>query len=317
MLSLAATVSVRNLTIDGSCGSGSRTNGIVVSGGSTNVKNVVLRNFTSGNGLQTTGGAAVVEGSTFSNNYVALDADAGTLYAFANSILTNVALDAATNVKTTDNVKCNYWASYSIQGSAAAGGAADQFEKRLGARVSTYSEGTGALVLGRANLAAGTGSRVIVNMGRSTPPFNNGTVLGLGAQTSDFFAFCLARDGSDLGAMTVTSDPVAAGANGHRLYQIANTTECSPSTNMACWDLAGTALSSAVSAPGAASAVLSPESGYAQEGHYVIGNQVDPTALAVSDFTATVHQFNQLWLLLAALALLSAGVWSWRRVQAR
>jgi hypothetical protein len=309
MLNITATVSIRNLTIDGSCGSGSRTAGIVVAGGSTSVKNVALRNLTSGNGVQATGGIAVVEGNSFSNNNVALDAGAGTLYAFANNIVTNVALNAATNIKATDNVKCNYWNNYNIAGTGAG-----QYEQRLGAPVSTYIEGAGALALGRANLAAGTGNRVIVNMGRGTPPFNNGTVLGLGAQTSDFFAFCLSRDGSDLGAVNVTSDPVAAGTNGHRLYQIADTVECSPSTNTACWDLAGTETSSAVSSAGATSADLSPESGYEQEGHYVIGNQVDPTAVAVSHFKASSSiQANGAWLALFAAASVFAMAWLWRR----
>jgi hypothetical protein len=219
-----------------------------------------------------------------------------------------VALNAATNIKATDNVRCNYWNNYNIAGTGAG-----QYEQRLGAPVSTYIEGAGALALGRASLAAGTGSRVIVNMGRGAQPFNNGTVLGLGAQTSDFFAFCRSRDGSALGAITVTSDPVGAGTDGHRLYQIAATTECSPSTNTACWDLAGTESSSAVSIAGATSAALSPESGFEREGHYVIGNQVDPTAIAVSSLTASPAQTNQAWWLLVAPAILLAGFWLWRR----
>ncbi len=148
-----------------------------------------MRDFAgSGIGVAAAAGTVVVEGSNFNNNNVALDGNGGTLYAFANNVNTNTSLNAATNIGG-DNVKCNYWNSYNIDDLT-------QYEKRLGAPVSTYIEGTGALTLGRADLTAGTGNRVIVNMGRSTPPFNNGTVLGLGAQTSDFFAFCLSPGGT-------------------------------------------------------------------------------------------------------------------------
>ncbi len=318
MLNITSTVTIRNLTIDGSCGSGSRTNGLLVAGGATSVKNVTIRNFTGGQGLQTTGGTAVIEGSSFSNNNVALNAGTGTLYAFANNIPTNIALDAAVNIKTSDNVKCNYWAGYSVQGAGGVGGAGDQYEKRLGAPVSTYVEGPGALALGRGAIAAAaSGNQVIVNMGRGTPPFNNGTVLGLGAQTSDFFAFCLTRNGSGFGAITVTSDAVAASVNGHRLYHIADTTLCSPSTNTACWSLAGANVqpSSVISAGGAVSAPLSPNSGLGTEGQYVIGNQVDPTAITLRDLSATPHaETSGLWVGLAlACGLLLIVGWSLRR----
>jgi hypothetical protein len=304
------TLVIQNLAMDGTCATGNRAAAIRNEAGTLTVRNVTVRDFAgSGIGIAAAGGTTTVEGSHFSNNNVALDGNGGVLYAFANNINSNTSLNAAANIDASDNVKCNYWNSYNVSGTGAA-----QYEQRLGAPVSTYIEGTGALALGRASLAAGTGSRVIVNMGRGTPPFNNGTVLGLGAQTSDFFAFCLARDGSALGAITVTSDPVAAGTNGHRLYKVTNTAECSPSTNTACWDLAGTVPSSAVSASGAISAVLSPQSGYEQEGHYVIGNQVDPTAIAISSFTTNSSaQASGAWLALIAAASLLAGVWLWQR----
>jgi hypothetical protein len=266
-------LTIQNLAIDGTCATGNRSAAIRNDAGTLNMKNVTVRDFAaSGIGVAAAGGATVVEGSNFNNNNVALDGSGGTLYAFANNVNTNTSLNAATNIGG-DNVKCNYWNSYNITDAA-------QYEKRLGAPVSTYIEGTGTLALGRAELTAGTGSRVIVNMGRGAPPFNNGTVLGLGAQTSDFFAFCLSRTGTDLGTITVTSDAVAAGANGHRLYRIDDTTECSPSTNTQCWDHTG-----ATSAGGAVSAPLTPTS--STEGQYVVGNQVDPTAITLSDLDAT------------------------------
>ncbi len=269
------TLTIQNLTLDGTCASGSRTAAVRNDAGTLNVKNVTIRDFSgSGIGVAAAGGTSVVEGGNFYNNNVALDGNGGTLYAFANNVSTNTSLNASTNIGADDNVKCNYWNSYNVTGAGAG-----QYAQRLGASVSTYIEGAGALTLGRADLSAGTGNRVIVDMGRSTPPFNNGTVLGLGAQTSDFFAFCLSRDGSSMGTITVTSDAVAAGANGHRLYRIDDTTECSPSTNNLCWDYAG-----ATSAGGAVSAALTPA--VSAEGLYVIGNQVDPTAITLRDLSA-------------------------------
>ncbi|MBI5564305.1 MAG: hypothetical protein HY870_05390 [Chloroflexi bacterium] len=286
------TLTVQNLAIDGTCASGSRSAAVRNDAGTLSVKNATVRDFAgAGIGVAAAGGTVVVEGSNFNNNNVALDGAGGTLYAFANNVNTNTSLNAAANIGG-DNVKCNYWNSYNITGDAT------QYEERLGAPVSTYIEGAGALTLGRADLSAGTDNRVIVNMGRSTPPFNNGTVLGLGAQTSDFFAFCLARNGSALGTVTVTSDAVAAGATGHRLYRIDDTTECSPSTNMACWDHTG-----ATSAGGAVSAVLVPT--VSSEGQYVIGNQVDPTAVTLRDLNAT--PIVTPWpLILAAVVVLGA-----------
>jgi len=292
------TLTVQNLAIDGTCASASRSAAIRNDAGTLTVKNVTVRDFaSSGIGVAAASGTVVVEGSNFNNNNVALDGNGGILYAFANNVNTNTSLNAATNIGG-DNVKCNYWNSYNITGDAA------QYEKRLGAPVSTYIEGAGVLTLGRADLGAGTGNRVIVNMGRSTPPFNNGTVLGLGAQTSDFFAFCLSRDGSALGTITVTSDNVAAGATGHRLYRINDTTECSPSTNTACWDHTG-----ATSAGGAVSAGLVPT--VSTEGQYVIGNQVDPTAVTLRDLNATTAATPWPLILAAVLgaaALLALGM---------
>jgi hypothetical protein len=296
------TLTVQNLAIDGTCASSSRSAALRNDAGTLTVKNVTVRDFaSSGIGVAAAGGTVVVEGSNFNNNNVALDGNGGILNAFANNVNTNTSLNAATNIGG-DNVKCNYWNSYNI-------GDAAQYEKRLGAPVSTYIEGVGALTLGRADLTAGTGSRVIVNMGRSTPPFNNGTVLGLGAQTSDFFAFCLSRNGSALGTVSVTSDNVAAGATGHRLYRIDDTTECSPSTNMACWDHTG-----ATSAGGAVSAALVPT--VSTEGQYVIGNQVDPTAVTLRDLNATTAVTPWPLILAAVLgaaALLALGMFLRRR----
>ncbi|HTP07319.1 MAG TPA: hypothetical protein VMP08_03665, partial [Anaerolineae bacterium] len=300
-----AVLTVENLALNGSCVGGQRTAGILTSAGNTSVRNVNVQNFTgNGNvGLSAAGGTVVVEGSTFSGNQAALDGNGGILYAFANNVITNLGASAAINVEAGDNVRCNYWSSYNVSG----GDSVAQFEERLGSPASTYIEGSGALTLGRASLAAGTGSRVIVNLGRSisAPPFGNGTVIGLGSLTSDFFVVCLARDGSVRGDLTITADNVTPGPTGHRLYHITSTIDCSPATNTTCWDYAGQ------SSTLAGAALVDSTT---NDGHFVIGNQVDPTAIAVSSFTASGSSHtNGLWLALLVAASLLLGVWLWRR----
>jgi hypothetical protein len=295
----SANLTIQNLTIDGTCASGNRTAGAQVGGGTVDVRNSTLRDFGgSGVAVNASGGTAIVEGSTFLNNNAALSGSGGALYAFANNVSTNTGANAVLNIATDDNVKCNYWGAYNMTGTDATA----QYARRLGAPVSTYLEGTGTLDLGRADLTdPGTNNRVIVSLGRTTPPFNNGTILGLGALTSDFFAFCASRGttAANLGTITITSDPVAAGTNGHRLYHIADPTQCSPSTNAACWTLTGTP-----SAGGAVSAPLSPTTN--DEGLYVIGNQVDPTAITLQDLSAESNAAANWPLLLGAAIVLAA-----------
>ncbi len=270
-----AALTVQNLTLDGTCAAGNHSTAIQASAGALNVSNVTVRDFGgTGIGVQASAGTVVVEGSTFLNNNTALDGTGGALYAFANNVNTNTSANAATNVGADDNVKCNYWASYNIAGAGAA-----QYEQRLGSGVSTYIEGAGALTLGRAALPNTGSNHVLVNLGRDTanPPFHNGTVAGLGALVSDFFVACTSRGGTDAGAISVQADNVSPASGGLRLFRIQNTADCSPSTNTACWSYDG--VSSIVA--GATLTALA-----ANEGHYVIGNGTDPTAVTLRDLSA-------------------------------
>ena len=302
----AASLTVNNLTIDGTCSSGNRSAGVLNTDGSTTVSTGTnaIRDFSgAGNAAaEVAGGAMVVENNTFDNNNTAMEQNGGTLYAFANNVTTNTGGNAAVHTSGTFNVRCNYWGSATISASMSA-----DYSERLGAQVASYTEGTGSLTLGNATLAAagsGSGSQVLVNMGRSTvnPPFNNGTATGLGALVSDFFAACQSRDGNAIGAITIAGDGVMPGADGFRLYEIMDATECSPSDNSACWDYAGslppTGIAQCTSGAGCS---VTDES--ASEGHFVVGNQLDPTALSLTTFTAT--SAAQPWIPVAlALAVL-------------
>lgn len=295
----SGTLTVTTLTINGTCGSGLRTTGILNSGsGTTNIQGVTVQAFTgSGNaGAVVSSGTLVIEGSTFSNNQTAMKQNGGTLYAFANNITSNVGSSAAVyTAGASYNLKCNYWNSFAIDATYSV-----SYAKRLGAPVVSYVEGTG-LTLGAASLADPTsGSQVLVNLGRNTvnPPFNNGTVVGIGALASDFFGACLSRDGSGPGAITIESDNQVPGATGFRLYEITDATQCSPSDNTFCWDYQN------VSCNTAACSVTDPTP---TEGDFVVGNELDPTAVQLVNLTA--NPTRDIWLpaLLALGALLLIG----------
>ncbi len=307
----SAILTVTNLTIDGTCTSGNRTAGILNTSGTTNVKTgtSTIRDFTgSGNaGVEVVAGTMTVENNTFSNNQTALEGTGGTLYAFANNVMTNNGTNAATGINdATDNVRCNYWGSAGIDSSA-------QYLERLGSPIASYVEGTGSLALGQASLASNGGNQVLINLGRSTsnPPFNNGTVAGLGALVSDFFAACGSRGSSTPGAITITGDSVTPGVpGGFRLYSITTPVDCSPSDNTACWNYQSVSCFTAG---------CSVTDGTVNAGHFVIGNQVDPTAVTLRDLSATPHaETGGLWVGLAlVLGLLVIIGWSLRRRAAR
>ncbi|MCP4362204.1 MAG: hypothetical protein GY796_29710 [Chloroflexi bacterium] len=289
-----------SVTVDGSCGAGSRSAGILNSGaGSTTVHDslTTVRDFTgSGSGVSVSSGTLTVNAVGFSNNNRAMNQTGGTLHAFANNVPNNVGADAAVSSAGTSNVRCNYW------GSATISGFGSDFDERLGAPVVGYTEGTGALTLGAASTTA-TGTQVIVNMGRGTPPFNNGTAAGLGAQVSDFFATCTTR-GTASGAVTalsVDSDSVTAGPNGFRMYEIDSATACSPSTNTTCWKYLPTG---SATNPGPGPITLTD--GVPSEGHFMIGNEVDPTAVNLQSFN-TVASGNLIILVVVATLLFAGG----------
>lgn len=291
-------LSVTNVTIDGSCGSGARAAGILNSGsGTTFIRNVTVRDFAgSGNaGVTVQSGRVEVQGSAFANNYTALDGAGGTLYAFANNVSTNTGSQAATGIGSGDNVTCNYWGSVPIDNST-------QYAERLGSPVVAYEQGSGSLTLGSATVADNGGSQVLISLGRSTsnPPFNNGTVEGLGALASDFFAACGTRTTTDAGAISVTADAMTPGSDGFRLFSIEDPSQCSPSDNTDCWDYQGDSCTTA------SCSLTDPT---ANDGHFVVGNEMDPTSITLASLATAAPGANasMMALILAAGLLLSLG----------
>jgi hypothetical protein len=306
--SASANLTVTSLTIDGSCSSGNRSAGILNTAGTTNVKTgtSTLRDFTGSNNaaVEVTGNLMVVENNTFINNEAAMEqSGTGTLYAFANNVSTNIGALAAVASGSANNVKCNYWGAANISGFGS------DYSERLGSEVISYIEGAGLLTLANASLSAGTGNQVLINLGRDTsnPPFNNGTTSGLGALVSDFYAACLSRDGSGPGTVTLTGDNQTPGTTGFRLYEITSVLECSPATNTTCWDYQGSSCA-------AASCQVSDPT--ASEGHFVVGNEFDPTALTLTTLTATsARPWLPVALVVGLIGLVSGSLLLFRKRQ--
>lgn len=293
-------------SMNGACAVGARTEGILQSGpGQTIVRDsfTTFRNFSASGAaaLRVTNGTLVASGNSFLANQRAFDQSGGTLYAFANNVNTNLGPDAATRSVGNYNVTCNYW------GSATISGFDPDFDERLGAPVVTYVEGSGAQTLGAASLADNGGTQVIVNMGRSINPFNNGTVIGLGARVSDYFAVCGTRGSDTAGDITIVGDNVTPGPLGFHLHAIADPTECSPSTNTDCWDdLSGggsSCFSTGCSVSSASASIPPSYPSMPMDGHYVVGNELDPTA--VNLLTVTLQGGNTaVWSASLLMALL-------------
>jgi hypothetical protein len=168
-----------------------------------------------------------------------------------------------------------------------------------------YIEGEGDLSLGQASLTGGSGARVIVDLGRSNPPFNNGTVHGLGAKVSDFFSYCLAKDGTQLGDLQISGD-FASDYTRYALFNIPNTGNCTSSDNALCWSFTqkrGLQTLGLIAAENP------------QEGHYYIGNGEDPTVISLRSVSASSP--GNLWvpvgLALIALCLGAGGLFLTRK----
>ena len=123
---------------------------------------------------------------------------------------------------------------------------AAEWGKRLGAPLTAWADGSPSATMGSASLTGGTGTAVIVSMGRAaTPaaaPFGNGVAGHVDQTCSEFYDFFTIGGG---GTWTVTL-PVDNNANCNtntrdqkKVYWIPPGTlgECTPANSNACWDL--------------------------------------------------------------------------------
>ncbi len=295
------------VTLDGTCAVGSRSAGILQSGAGTAVVQdsfSTIRDFTAAGSaaLRVTNGTLIASGNGFQNNQKAFDQTGGTLYAFANNVSTNLGSNAATKSGGISNISCNYWSASTISGFAP-----EEFVERLGAPVVSYNEGAGSLTLDAASLASNGGTQVIVSMGRANNPYGNGTVIGLGARVSDYYAACGTRTSALSGLITIAGDSVSPGPTGFRLYAITDPLQCSPASNTQCWDYEGVSC-------GAAGCAIT--GAVARDGHFMVGNEVDPTSISLASFGSQAESPVWLPLVFLGIALGAASLVVLRRRQA-
>ncbi len=183
-------------------------------------------------------GECSVKGLNLTGATTIFNQSGGTLDAYANNISSYS--NAYSSSGGTATLGQNYWGTNDPTASDP-GLPTGDWGKRLGAAVSSWSEGDNSTSLGSAGLNGGTGTAVIVNHGRglSNAPFGNGTA-GHGDDTcSDYYDFFV-RLASGTWTVQVPVDDnsncntntLAAGA----LFRITDVSECAPASNTACWD---------------------------------------------------------------------------------
>ena len=192
------------------------------------------------NGLNT----AIVKGNTLNNNTTAFSQSDGALTAYANTI-TNYTTGVITTGGTA-NLKHNWWGTYDTQPS---GVSDDDWQARLGAPIQSWADGSNSVTHNGASLSGGTGTAVIVDHGTglTNAPFGNG-IAGYGdVMCSSFFDFFLESASGTWNVTVPVSNTTACNDNvltPGRIYWIPVTTtyssECSPASNPACWDLIAT-----------------------------------------------------------------------------
>jgi hypothetical protein len=205
----------------------------------------------SGAAISILSGTATVAGNQLYTNTIVFSQTGGTLSAYANNI-GNFTTGVAISNGAFDG--CHNWWGSNDPNATKPGGLDDaDWQVRLGAPVKTWADGSGNTNLqdssngGNAILTGGSGTAVIISYGRAftatQAPFSNGVIVYVGQMCSDFYDF-FTVGGSGMWSVSVPVDNAATCDDTyHRgfVYTIPPTTtyntECSPSTNPACWQL--------------------------------------------------------------------------------
>jgi hypothetical protein len=237
--------------------------GNTVNGANTGFQWLAGNNFTGNQPIRITGnsftnvttglqvqsnGLAQVAGNSFTTGSTPFETAAGTsVVAYANNISGFANGHTGTGAP---NLRHNYWGTTDPLAAALPGLDATTWAARLGVDVEGWADGTGTATLGGATLSGGTGTGVIVSHGRdlvSDSPFGNGTAGYGDAMCSEYYDFFTVNGGGNWTVTVPVDNNVSCNANTRdmqRLYWIADISQCTPSTNLTCWDLvAGTTTS--------------------------------------------------------------------------
>lgn len=182
-------------------------------------------------------GTALVKGVGFDGNDVPFAQSSGTLNAYANNLTNWTTAYTGTG---SAQLGQNYWGT-KVVSDTDPGLPAGDWDRRLGAAVSSWSDGTDSAALGQASLSGGSGTAVIISHGRgmANAPFGVGVAPFVDAMCSDFYDYFV-RDGSGTWALTVPVDNNVGCQNQvrdpKRVYRITDYLECTAADASGCWD---------------------------------------------------------------------------------
>jgi len=290
-------------------------NTILVTGGT-----VALSNFDlfahSGAGsavVAVNGGTAIVKGNQIdaAGQTVFAQSGSGVMSAYANNI-SNIG-QALTG---SGNLKQNWWGSYSAQPT---GLPAADWAARLAAPVVSWADGAGsASMAGLGVTSNGTASSVtavIVNHGRSAPPFGNGVVPFVNSMCGEYVDFFV-RGTTGTWQVSLTVDNNADCnqnvRDAHLVYRITNIAECAVQTDVRCWD----PIPANVSANGQVLRVSFLSAADLGGTQFVVGSSegTDPTVIELRSLTGASAKNTWVAAGLLAISLTAGGVvWFTRR----
>ena len=244
--------------------------------------------FTIGNGNVTVKGITLTNASTVFNQ-----TGAGTLTAYANNIYTFTTAYAGAG---TPGIGHNYWGTTNPTAPVPTGMPPAEWLQRLGAPRVTWAEGVGSASLISATLGGGTGTAVIVSMGRAAAPanapFGNGVAGHVNQMCSDFYDYFTVGGGGTWTLNTPVDNNGACNLQtlaADRLFRITSLASCSPAGNTLCWSLT-TPVTHTGQNLVASNLTVAALGGT----HFVAGDNVgtDPTAITVRSLAAQSSDFT-------------------------
>ncbi len=290
-------------------------NNVVISGtGTLNWTGGVGSLFTIGTGNLTVKGLNLTNASTVFNQ-----AGSGTLTAYANNILTSTTAYTGSG---TSSIGHNYWGTTDPLAPPETGLSAGDWAKRLGASRNTWAEGIGSATLisgtNTASLSGGSGTAVVVSYGRglANAPFGNGITPYANQMCSDYYDFfTVGGSGTYTASVPVDNTPNCntSTLNAKKVFWVVDLSQCSPSTNTACWGLVPTATLT-VTISGQKLVVSGLTVIQLGGTPFVAGDTSgsDPTAITLREMDAASSDGGRGWLIvLMGVSLCGLGVLLW------
>ena len=315
-ISAEGTVSVADCTF-----SGNTTNGVSVNSGTATIEDSVFSS--NGYGVYLNSGTLTLSGNDFdSNTNYGFTVAGGSAVAYANNFSGNNGGGFQAYVQDLNDAAKNWWGSYS---NSSVGPTTDNtnsyaagWDARLGSDVEDWESGNGSATLGNAAMSGGSGTAVIIDLGRasSNAPFGNGVPPYVNQACSPFYDFYDLDGGTETWTVQLpidtSTDCVSNVRNNEVAFYIpAGTydTDCNTANNPACWDRID---ASAITVDG--DNLLISMSGNDLSGTHIVGGDssgaYDPTLITLESVSASSssNPWVPFGLLVASVALVSGMV---------